>query len=77
MHERVNEHYISISIAEKSSGKKPLLLGNSSDASQNEMTVKEIISVCVVTILALDKLKIYVSLKINLICQMQAQVALK
>ena len=30
---------------EKCSGKKPLSLGNSSDASQDEMTVKEIMSV--------------------------------
>ena len=36
------EHYLNI--VEKSSGKKPLSLGNSSDASQDEMTVKEIIS---------------------------------
>ena len=41
--ELFNEHYINI--VEKSSGKKPLSLGNSSDASQDEMTVKEIISV--------------------------------
>ena len=38
-----NEHYINI--VEKSSGKKPLSLGNFSDTSQDEMTVKEIISV--------------------------------
>ena len=38
-----NEHYINM--VEKSSGKKPLSLGNSSDTSQNEMTVKETISV--------------------------------
>ena len=36
------EHYINI--VEKSSDKKPLPLGNSSNASQDEMTVKEIIS---------------------------------
>ena len=30
---------------EKSSGKNPLSLGNSSDASQNKITVKEIVSV--------------------------------
>ena len=42
--ELFNQHYISR--AETSSGKKPLSLGNSSDISQNEMTVKEIISVC-------------------------------
>ena len=34
-----------INIVEKSPGKIPLSLGNSSDASQDEMTVKEIISV--------------------------------
>ena len=38
-----NEHYINI--AEKSTGEKPFSLGNSSDASQDEMTVKEVISV--------------------------------
>ena len=36
---------MNIYIVEKSSGKNPLSLGNSSDASQDEMTVKEIISV--------------------------------
>ena len=41
--ELFNEHYINI--VEKSSGKKSLSLGNSSDASQDEMTVKEIIFV--------------------------------
>ena len=41
--ELFNEHYINI--VEKSSRKKPLSLGNSSDASQDEMTVKEIISI--------------------------------
>ena len=41
--ELFNEHYINI--VEKSSGKNPSSLGNSSDASQDEMTVKEIISV--------------------------------
>ena len=41
--ELLNEHYINM--VEKSSGKKPLSLGNSSDTSQNEMTVKETISV--------------------------------
>ena len=41
--ELFNKHYINI--VEKSSGKKPLSLGNSSDASQDEMTVKEIISI--------------------------------
>ena len=38
-----NEHYINM--VEKSSGKKPLSLGSSSDAPQDEMIVKEIISV--------------------------------
>ena len=38
-----NEHYINI--VEKSSGKKHLSLGHSSDASQYEMIVKDIISV--------------------------------
>ena len=41
--ELFNGHYINI--VEKPSGKKPLSLGNSSDASQDEMTVKEIISI--------------------------------
>ena len=41
--ELFNEHYINI--AEKSSGTKPLSLGNSSDAAQDEITVNEIISV--------------------------------
>ena len=41
--ELFNEHYTNI--VEKSSGKKPLSLRNSSDVSQDEMTVKEIISV--------------------------------
>ena len=41
--ELFNGHYINI--VEKSSGKRPLPLGNSSDASQDEMTIKEIISV--------------------------------
>ena len=50
-----------------SSDEKPLSLGNSSDASQDEMTVKEIISVYSI-ILASKKSKIYESLKINLIC---------
>ena len=36
--ELFNEHYINI--VEKSSAEKPLSLGNSSDASQDEMTVK-------------------------------------
>ena len=39
----INDHYINI--AETYSGKKALSLGNSSNASQDEMTVKEIISV--------------------------------
>ena len=42
--ELFNDHYINI--AETYSGKRPLSLGNSSNASQDEMTVKEIISVC-------------------------------
>ena len=41
--ELFNEHYINI--VDKSSGKKLLSLENSSGASQDEMTVKEIISV--------------------------------
>ena len=41
--ELLNEHYINM--VEKSSGKKPLSLGSSSDAPQDEMIVKEIISV--------------------------------
>ena len=41
--ELFNEHYINK--VEKSSGEKPLSLGNSSDASQDEMTDKEIISI--------------------------------
>ena len=41
--ELFNEHYINK--VEKSSGKKPLSLRNSSDASQNKITVKEILSV--------------------------------
>ena len=41
--ELFDEHYVNVK--EKSSGKKPLSLGNSSDASQDEITVKEIISV--------------------------------
>ena len=41
--ELFNEHHINL--VDKSSGKKPLSLGNSSGASQDEMTVKEIISV--------------------------------
>ena len=62
--ELFNEHYINI--VEKSSGKKPLSLGNSSDASQDEMTVKEIIHVYS-NHPSIRKIKIYVSLKINLI----------
>ena len=65
-----NEHYINI--AEKSSDKKPLSLGNSSDASQDEMTFKEIISVYS-NHPSFRKIKNYVSLKINLICHTQAQ----
>ena len=41
--ELLNEHYISI--VEKSFGKKPFSVWNSSHASQDEITVKEIISV--------------------------------
>ena len=41
--ELFNEHFINI--VEKIFGKKPLSLGNSSDTSQDEMTVKEIVSV--------------------------------
>ena len=41
--ELFNEYYVNI--VQKSSGKKPLSLGNSSDAFLDEMTVKEIISV--------------------------------
>ena len=41
--ELFNEHHINK--VEKSSGEKPLSLGNSSDASQDEMTDKEIISI--------------------------------
>ena len=41
--QQFNEHYINI--VEKYSGKKPLSLRNSSDAFQDEMTVKEIIYV--------------------------------
>ena len=41
--ELFNEHYINI--VENSPGKKPLSLGNPSDVSQDEMAVKEIISV--------------------------------
>ena len=54
--QRTDEHYINM--IKKLSGKKPLSLGNSSDASQNEVTVKEIISVYVI-ILAFKKSKIY------------------
>ena len=64
------EHYINI--GEKSSGKKPFSLGNSSDASQDEMTVKKLF-LYIVIILAFEKSNIYVSLKINLICHTQAQ----
>ena len=42
--ELFNEHYY-IYLVEKPSGKKPLSLGNPSDASQDEMKVKEIISI--------------------------------
>ena len=68
--ELFNEHYMNI--VEKSSGKKSLSLGNSSGASQDEMTVKEIIHVYSKHP-SIGKIKIYVSLKINLICHTQAQ----
>ena len=68
--ELFNEHYINT--VEKSSGKKPLSLGNSSDASQDEMTVTEIIS-AYSNHPSFEKSKIYVSVKINLICHTQAQ----
>ena len=41
--ELFNEQFMNI--VEKIFGKKPLSLGNSSDISQDEMTVKEIVSV--------------------------------
>ena len=68
--ELFNEHYVNI--VEKFSGKKPLPLGNSSDASQDEMTFKGIF-VYIVIILAFEKSEIYVILKIHLICHTQAQ----
>ena len=57
-----NEHYINI--VEKSSGKKPLSPGNSSDASQDKIQLKKLF-LHIVTILAFEKSKIYVSLKIT------------
>ena len=59
-----------MNIVAKSCGKKPLPLRNYSDASLDEMTVKKILALRNQnsTILALRK-SIYVSLKINLICQ--------
>ena len=42
--ELFNKHYINM--VEKTSGEKPLSLANSSDVAQDEMTVKDIISVC-------------------------------
>ena len=74
--ELFNEYYINI--VEKSSGRKPSSLGDSSDASQDEMTVKEILYsvkkfLYIVIILAFEKSKINVSLKTNLICHTQAQ----
>ena len=68
--ELFNEH---INIVERSSGKKPLSQGNSSDAPQDEMTVKEIISVYR-NHLAFEKCMC--PLKINFICHTQAQVTL-
>ena len=55
-------------VVEKSSGGNPLSLGNSSDASQDEMTVTKIISIYS-NYPTIRKIKIYVSLKINLICK--------
>ena len=66
-----NEHYINI--VETSPSEKALSLRNSLDASQDEMKVKETISVYS-NHLAFEKSKIDVSLKINLICHTQAQV---
>ena len=60
--ELFNEHYINI--VEKSSGKKPLSPGNSSDASQDKIQLKKLF-LHIVTILAFEKSKIYVSLKIT------------
>ena len=66
--ELFNEYYINI--VEKSSSEKLLLLGNSSDASQDEMTVSLFPYIAI--ILAFEKSKIYVSLKICLICHTYA-----
>ena len=38
--------FLTFKVLEKFSGEKPLSLGYSSDASQDEMTVTEIISIC-------------------------------
>ena len=38
--------FLTFIVVETFSGEKPLPLGNSSDASQDEMTVTEIISIC-------------------------------
>ena len=43
LEELFNEHYINM--VEKSSGKRPVSRGNSSEASQDELTAKEIIAV--------------------------------
>ena len=69
--ELFNEHYINI--VEKSSGLKYLSVGNSSDSSQEEMTVKKIF-MYLVMILAFEKSKNYVSLKKNFTCHTQAQM---
>ena len=71
--ELFNEHYINI--VEKSPGKKPLSLGNCSDAFQDEMTVKEITSVYS-NHPSNRKIKNLCALKINLICHTQAQATL-
>ena len=61
---------------EKSSGGKPFSLGNSLDASQDEMTVTEIISICSNYPTKNQESRIYVSMKINLICHTEAQATL-
>ena len=68
--QRTDEHYINM--IKKLSGKKPLSVGNSSDASQNEVTVKEIISVYS-NHPSIQKIKNLWSLKMNLIYHTQAQ----
>ena len=70
--ELFNEHYINI-VEYKSSGLKYLSVGNSSDSSQEEMTVKKIF-MYLVMILAFEKSKNYVSLKKNFTCHTQAQM---